>query len=303
MKNFQHLETHHIHELSNKAELVKLMRETLIARPEQEDLSPPRFAFGHFHQLGVMPEMSRNNPLVLQTKIVSLNSGSGHEGMVFRFEAKSGKLIAIISGKIFTSYRTAASSVAIAQKLKPNAKEIHFYGTGEQALRHIEFFSEFYPTAKLVVIGRNQNSLETLKKQLGTKSSSYIFTEKTPPRTAEIICTLSASPSPLLTLNEVNPNALILAIGSCHPSRRELSTDLVMAASRYVDSVPQMKREAGDYIIAARENNSDIHSFSTEIGKLLRDEVTLPHGILIYKSLGLAEQDIAFADYLLEKAS
>lgn len=300
MKNVKQLDPHHIHELTDKAELVNIMGEVLRVRPFGDDLSPPRFALGMAgagNALGLMPEVSRNNPDVVQTKFVALGAGQGHNGYVFRFSAESGNLEAIFTGKLFTSYRTAATSVAVAKFLRPFAHHIVLIGTGEQSVRHFQFFRAFYPDAQISIVARSDEARTRFSTAVGRQD--FHATAKFPARSADIICTLTASPSPVLFPENTSDKTLVIAVGACHPLKRELAPELLARANLFVDSLPQAEREAGDFLMARKGNIS--HLRIEEIGRVFRGEIASPTGRTVYKSLGLADQDIAYADYLLEK--
>ncbi|MEZ4814393.1 MAG: hypothetical protein R3A80_04200 [Bdellovibrionota bacterium] len=302
MNKIIQLEDHHVHELSSKAELVNLMADTIKARPHLEDLSPPRFKVGHLQEMGIMPEVSRQNPHVIQSKFVSLISGKGHHGQVLRFDSQTGELNAIIRGKLFTAYRTAAASLAVARYFKPRVEHIVLIGTGEQSLSHFLFFRSFYPEAHISVVGRTVESLKAYQKKL--MRSDLNLELKIPQRSAEIICTLTNSESPILNLDQSHAESLIIAVGSCSRIQRELSAELVTTSKRIVDSIPQAMREAGDYLLPIKEGLlklSKQEEIAQEMGSYFRGEKEHPTGRIIYKSLGIAEQDIAFADYLLDK--
>jgi ornithine cyclodeaminase len=122
---------------------------------------------------------------------------------------------------------------------------------------------------------------------------------------ADIICTVTSSREPILLGEWISPGAHINAVGSSVPSARELDTAAVLRSRLYVDRRESALNEAGDFLIPKKEGAiSDDHILG-EIGELLTgrvrgrqsaDEVTL------FKSLGIAVEDVASALLIYEKA-
>jgi len=94
-------------------------------------------------------------------------------------------------------------------------------------------------------------------------------------------------------------------VGSSIPSTREVDTATMAAASLFVDRRESTINEGGDYLFALREGAIGPQHIRAEIGEVVigkhagrtsKDEITL------FKSLGLAIEDLASADYLYQKA-
>src|SRR6266404_416282 len=103
----------------------------------------------------------------------------------------------------------------------------------------------------------------------------------------------------------ISPGAHINAIGTYSPAAREIDTDTMAAASLFVDRRESALNEAGDYLIAAKEGAIGPEHIRAELGEVLigaeqgrtsRDEIT------VFKSLGLAIEDLAAAEHLYRKA-
>ena len=103
----------------------------------------------------------------------------------------------------------------------------------------------------------------------------------------------------------IAPGAHLNVVGSSIPTTREVDTATMAAASLFVDRRESTLNEAGDYLFAAREGAIGPEHIRAEIGELLigakpgrtsRDEITL------FKSLGLAVEDLASAEYVYWKA-
>jgi ornithine cyclodeaminase len=124
-------------------------------------------------------------------------------------------------------------------------------------------------------------------------------------RGADIIVTATTSRDPVLQREWISPGAHINAIGTFSPRAREVDTATVVAASLFVDRRESALNEAGDYLIAAQEGAISPEHIRADLGELLTgghpgrrsaDEITL------FKSLGLAIEDLAAAAHVYQKA-
>jgi len=125
-------------------------------------------------------------------------------------------------------------------------------------------------------------------------------------RGADIISTTTSSREPVLHRSWIAAGAHINAVGSSIAAARELDSDTVAAASLFVDRRESTLNESGDYLSALREGAiAGPEHIRAELGEILagraegrrsRDEITL------FKSLGIAIEDLAAAQFLYEKA-
>jgi len=122
---------------------------------------------------------------------------------------------------------------------------------------------------------------------------------------ADIIVTATASRDPVLQRQWISRGAHINAIGTFSPKAREVDTATMAAASLFVDRRESALHEAGDYLIAANEGAIGPEHILADLGEVLtgihsgrtsREEITL------FKSLGLAIEDLAAAAHVYQKA-
>jgi ornithine cyclodeaminase len=93
-------------------------------------------------------------------------------------------------------------------------------------------------------------------------------------------------------------------VGACIPTARELDSDAVAKSKLYVDRRESTLNEAGDFLIPRSEERIDDGHILGEIGELLAGEVDgrkSPEDITLFKSLGLAVEDVAAAQWLYSK--
>ena len=124
-------------------------------------------------------------------------------------------------------------------------------------------------------------------------------------RGADIIVTATTAREPVLRREWVAPGAHINAVGTYSPDAREIDAATVAAASLFVDRRESALSEAGDYRLAARDGAIGPEHIRAELGEVLagaRPGRTSPDEITLFKSLGLAVEDLAAAEYLYRQA-
>ena len=124
-------------------------------------------------------------------------------------------------------------------------------------------------------------------------------------RDADIVVTATAAHEPVLKREWIADGAHLNAIGTHSPQSREIDTDTMAAARLFVDRRESALNEAGDYLIAAKEGAVGPDSIVADIGELVIEPKkgrSSPAEITLFKSLGLAIEDVVCADYLFRKA-
>ena len=122
---------------------------------------------------------------------------------------------------------------------------------------------------------------------------------------ADIVCTTTSSREPVLLGDWISPGAHINAVGSSVPSARELDTKAVARSRLYVDRRESAVNEAGDFLIPRKEGAIGDDHIVGELGEILTGRVGgrgSPEEITLFKSLGLAVEDVASARHIYEKA-
>jgi ornithine cyclodeaminase len=123
-------------------------------------------------------------------------------------------------------------------------------------------------------------------------------------RGADLIVTATSSLEPVINKDWISPGAHINAIGTHSPNSREIDSATMAAARIFVDRRESALNESGDYLLA-KEGVVRPESIAGEIGELLIGEKpgrTSATEITLFKSLGLAIEDVVSADYIFNKA-
>ncbi|WP_302848098.1 ornithine cyclodeaminase family protein [Paenibacillus sp. NFR01] len=232
-----------------------------------------------------------------------------HQGGVTLFDAETGTLTGIVNGQAITAIRTAAVS-AVATKILalPDARRLAILGTGEQAASHLEAMLLVRDIRQVHVWSRNTEKARHFAAEMSAKWNVEIHAAETVEeavREADIICTVTAATEPVLRGEWVQPGAHINAVGACRPGDRELDTALVKQARLYVDRLESAMNEAGDYLLPLKEGAITPGHIVGELGGLLLRCVEgrgFGEEITLFKSLGLAIEDLAAAEYIYRRA-
>jgi ornithine cyclodeaminase len=261
---------------------------------------------------GVMPAVLGN---AIGAKIITVFPGNdqtpyeSHIGVVLYFEDTNGRLLAIIDASSVTAIRTAAvSGLATRLLAREDATELAILGTGVQAMTHVEAMLAVRPSRRVRLWSRSPERrvafVEWAQKRFGVEIEGCRTAEQAA-RGAQIICTTTASREPVLAGEWLWPGTHVNAVGASLRSARELDTDAVVRSSLFVDRRESAMNEAGDFLIPRDEGAIDETHIRGEIGDIVLgklqgrerdDEITL------FKSLGLAVEDIASAKLIYERA-
>ena len=120
-----------------------------------------------------------------------------------------------------------------------------------------------------------------------------------------MIVTATNSSEPVLKREWIAPGAHINAVGSSIRSARELDTETIAAKTLFVDRRESTLNESGDYLFAAKDGAIGPDHIRAELGELLVGKPLGRHSadeITVFKSLGIAVEDLASAQFLYQRA-
>ncbi|MBO9129362.1 ornithine cyclodeaminase family protein [Bacillus sp. 165] len=231
-----------------------------------------------------------------------------HQGTVLLFDSSNGSFKAMIDGTNITAIRTAAvSAVATNLLSKKDSAALSILGTGTQARTHLEAMLFVRPITQIKVWGQNKERLKKFQSEMSEKLDIEIQIYDTIEETvynSDIICTVTSSKTPILQKEWVKQGAHINAVGACKAKDRELDSNLVKSSVLYVDKMESALNEAGDYLIPLQEGVIDEHHICGELSELVMKgyERSEMEQTTIFKSLGLACEDLAAANFIYQKA-
>jgi ornithine cyclodeaminase len=294
---------------------VEIMADTLSALARGEATLPLRTMFaipdGAF---AVMPAALKNPPSV-GAKIISVlpkNHGTeydAHQGAVLLFDTNNGALVAIMDATSVTTIRTAAvSGVATRALARQNAATLAIIGAGVQGHSHLDAMCAVRPFKSLRVWSRNADSAVALAK---TGRDRFKLDATVAPSArdavhgADVVCVCTAATEPVVFGEWLTPGTHINAVGTSQPHAREIDSQVVVRSRLYVDRRESALKEPGDIIVPLKNGEITPDHIVGEVGEVLLgqapgrgsdDEITL------FKSLGLAIEDLASASFVYEEA-
>lgn len=301
-----------VHELLTMGECITVMEEALTALARGEVHNPLRQvvrAPGAPGMLGLMPAWRGGATPFYGLKEVCVfpeNPKRGldtHVGAVILHSGETGEPLAFMNASAITAIRTAAvSAVATRLLARKEAAVLAILGAGVQARAHLAAIPLVREIRDVRVYSRS--GAEGLGARTGV-SPRIVATAEECVRGADIIVTATSSREPILRLDWIGAGAHINAVGSSIAAARELDAQTMAACSLFVDRRESTVNESGDFLFAVREGLIDQEHIRAELGEVLlgtapgrtsNDEITL------FKSLGLAIEDLASAAFLYEKA-
>lgn len=297
---------------------IELMADALAALSRDEVYQPLRTIVrppGARGLLGLMPAYRSGERGAFGLKAICVfpeNPSQGkdaHQGAVTLFSRETGELLALMNASEITAIRTAAvSAVATRLLAREDAGDLALIGAGVQARSHLPALACVRTIKRTRVVARNFDHAQRFADEMQPNFPfpiEPVRNNEDAVRDADLIVTATSSLEPVINKEWVSPGTHINAIGTHSPSSREID-GATMAASRiFVDRRESALNESGDYLLAAKEGLVSPESIIGEIGELLIQKKTgrtSSTEITLFKSLGLAIEDVACADYLYRKA-
>jgi len=305
-------------ELLPMKECIALMRDALIKlasgevhQPLRTIVRPPNAA----GVMGLMPSYVGGDNAAYGLKTVCVFPGNpakgkdAHQGAVLLFSAETGELLALMNASAITAIRTAAvSGVATDLLAREDASDLAIIGAGVQARTHLKAIAEVRPIQRCRVASRNTEHAKQLAKELSGSVPFAIEPVETVAEAvggADLIATVTNSKEPVVHREWISAGVHLNVVGSSTPLAREVDTATIAESALFVDRRESTLNEAGDYLFAMREGAIGPEHIRAELGEVLAGQKpgrTSPEEITLFKSLGLAVEDLAAANHLYRKA-
>ena len=246
--------------------------------------------------LGIMPAVGED---AMGLKLVSFYPGNAgtevptHHAMILLFRTDTGEPLAVMDGRLITEMRTAAVSAAATRRLaSPASTVLALVGSGVQARAHLAALTHLRHFDEIRVWSRTPAHARRFAEEHGIRATDI----ETAVRGADVIVTATNALEPIIKGDWLKPGAHVNAVGSPRPTWRELD-DRAMANTLIVDSREAVLKESGDVILA----RAPIYA---ELGEIFAGLKTAPTGATtIFKSVGIAIEDIAAAKLVYDRAS
>ncbi|HEV2567927.1 ornithine cyclodeaminase family protein [Sphingomonas sp.] len=245
-------------------------------------------------------------------KLISLvppasRKGSSHLGLMILYEAEGLTPRAILCGATITALRTAAVSALATDRLaRKDAKVLTILGSGEQAVAHIEALAPVRNWGECRVWTRNPMALDEILARHGDLLPIRASDDPLEAVAgADVVCTVTAAREPLVCAEAIGPGTHLNLVGSSTSDSWEVEPELMRRASVFIDYWPSIMDQAGELLAAFRTGLVTPSHVQAEIGEVLLGRHPGRSGsgeITVFKSVGIASQDIVMAAYVAEQA-
>ncbi len=223
------------------------------------------------------------------------------QAVVLLFDGASGTPEAVIDGTSLTALRTgAASGVATDLLAPPNARVMAMIGAGGQSADQIRAVCAVRPITEVRIASLTTTSARGLAKGLGPELPHVrllpVASNREAVYEADVICTATASTTPLFEARDLQPTVHVNAVGAYTPAMCELPAELLRDARIVaIDQMEAAMAEAGDLLQAMSRGYLEVGSL-IELGMLLANPPRAAGGWTVFKSVGIAAQDLEVAE-------
>jgi alanine dehydrogenase len=264
--------------------------------------------------LGLMPA-ALDEPETVGAKLVAFVPGNAdlglptHSATIILLNPRTGVVSSILDGRFITEVRTAAvSALSAALLAREAAAVLAIVGSGVQARSHLEALERVWTFSEVHVWSPTPEHLAAFVETMERIADAPIVpcgSAKEAVRGADVIVLATASPDPVIEDGWVADGAHVISVGACRPDQREMDPALVARSRVYVDSRAAALVESGDIVMGIAEGRFPASHIVGEIGELIAGRIEgrrSAHEVTLFKSLGLAVEDVAMAELAYQRA-
>jgi ornithine cyclodeaminase len=301
-----------VEELLDMEGCIEAMEGALAALARGDVDQPLRFVFSPSEEpslIGLMPAHRAGGHPLYSLKTVCVfpdNPKRGldaHQGTVSLFDGETGELRAVMNASAVTAIRTAAvSAVATRLLAREDTRKLAILGAGVQARSHLESMAAVRDFDQVVVYSPTPGHAQALAEEAGAETAA---SAEEAVRGADVVVTATNATEPVLERSWLEPGTHVNSVGGRPPRMVELDPATIADSAFFVDRRESTENEAGDYIRALEEGAIGPDHIRAELGEVLiganegrRDA----EEITIFRSMGLAVEDLAAAEYVVRRA-
>jgi len=270
-----------------------------------------------FHGLDlIMPAYIGDEAGGLGLKVVSVypDNPRAHDlptilATVLLQDPRTGALLAVMDGTYLTAMRTgAAGGVAARYLARPEARLAGVFGAGVQARTQLVALCHVRPIAEARVYDPSRDAAKQFAQQMSGQLGIPVRPVQSPHQAVEgmdVVVTATTSPTPVFEGAWVAPGTHVTGVGSHTPEARELDEALIRRARVVVDEREAALGEAGDIVLPLQAGAITEDHIAAELGEVvagIRPGRETPEQVTVFKSVGLAFQDISTAVRVYEMA-
>ncbi len=299
------------------AACIDIMADTMKSVSRRDVVMPLRQFMaipGSEGKLALMPGYL-GDPRSFGVKIVSKfprpagDQHGSHVGAVMVFDAETGLPVALLDGGELTAIRTSsASALATRELARTDAKVLTLIGCGEEAGHHIRALLEVRPITDIIVWGRDPARAQAFvdSQSVAGVSLSVEPDAEAAVAQADIVCTVTSSPTPVLKGAWLKPGTHVNLVGAAVRTSAEADHDVVTRSRFFVDYRESAVAQAGELLNAIEAGLVGEDHIAGEIGEVLDGKATGRESddqFTVYKSLGVSAQDLAAGSAAFHAAS
>ncbi len=251
----------------------------------------------------------------MAVKIVSVFNDNPAQGLplihalVVVVDASTGAPAAVMDGTYLTALRTGAASGAATDLLaRPDARTVAIFGAGAQGRTQLEAVCAVRSIQEAWVYDLVSEQAAAYAAEMGQQLALPVRVADTPAeavRNADVICTATTASSPVFENGDVQSGTHINAVGAYTPQMQEIPAETVLRAKVVIDHHESSMAEAGDLLIPMRQGLMTEDHIYAELGEVaagIKPGRTASDEITLFKSVGVAVQDVAAASAVLAAA-
>ena len=242
-------------------------------------------------------------------KLVTLAPKNPGRGLPFLhsvyvlFSSETLEPLLTVDGAALTTLRTSAvSALATRHLARPDSSRLVLFGAGVQANAHLDAMAAVRPVDRVRVVSRSRERAERLAERARKLEMEAEVAGAEAVSEADIVCACTTSTTPVFDGRLLPGGAHVNAVGAYRPDSRELDDETIERAKIVVETREAALAEAGDLIIPINDGLISSSAISADLGEAVRGELvrTSPDDITVFKSVGVAFEDLAVAAAVLE---
>ncbi len=303
-----------VRQLLPMADLIEAMEGALAAFSTGQVRQPVRaiVELGTHGFFGVMPA-ALTSPAAAGVKIVTVVPRNHERGLpshlatIMLMDAETGALDAILDGRFITEARTAAVSAVSARHLaRADSRIVAIIGSGVQARSHAAALAHVLPSCEFRIWSPTPANRADAAREIADatgRPAAASASAREAADGADVVVLVTASTEPVVESAWIRDDAHVIGVGACRPTEREMPAALLARARLVVDSRDAAVKEAGD-ILLARQDGVEA-PISAELGEICAGRApgrAAADGVTIFKSLGLAVEDVVSARLVFDRA-
>ena len=236
-------------------------------------------------------------------------NGAGARYVVLLYSLKDGELLAVLDGRLITDMRTGAASGVAARKVPLKGPvTVGLVGSGNQARTQLESLAAVYDIASATVFSPTAANREAFAEEMSEKLGfpiAPVASAEAAVRGRQVVATASKArdAEPVVRAEWLKDCKLLCAVGNTRRQFAEVDVACFRNASIVIVDSAHALEEAGELRQAAAAGALPESKCATLAEIVARVKTVPREGLVVFKSVGMALQDLALAAHFYERLS